>query len=117
LQTLSDLRQKERNVRIIKQSDETKEAVTKEFVSFQIALHDLLEANEDIINNPEQLAKFINSDNFKIDKQFKSITKEDILDDDVALLHFIAGVGAIDPKVFYSNLAESMSGRKLPITV
>lgn len=117
LQTLSDLRQKERNVRIIKQSDETKEAITKEFISFQIALHDLLKANEDIINNPEQLAKFINSDNFKINKQFKSITKEDILDDDVALLHFIAGVGAIDPKVFYSNLAESMSGRKLPITV
>jgi len=42
---------------------------------------------------------------------------EDKYNDNVSLLWYIASVGALDPKIYYSNLRESYTRRKLPSAI
>lgn len=119
LSNLNNIIEQKVQDRITNQDDKVKDEVRQEYIQFKLALHDFLKANEENISDPKKLLSLARSFSTLEGNNFSAITLKDELNDDIALYYYIASIGALDPRVYYSNLKKSLSGQRqhLPVVV
>ena len=117
LETYIGLKEQEVGKRLEGHDNETFEKVTKELISFELALYKFFQANKDNLSDINKLSTFINKTNFKYTSSIDAIKNQDKLADDHAMIWYLASIAALDPEVFYSNLKESLHSNRLPVAL
>ena len=79
-------------------------------------IHDFFKANQDKINNQEELAKLLNPENLSLlDSQKETLTEHTKQMDGHILVSLLAALSAIDPTAFYANYKDQIKDDIAPI--
>lgn len=100
---------------------EVKHQGRREFFQVLKAFNTFFKRNKAIVDSPKKLSYLINYENFKNLgaelENYKAITQDEAPVDDMALLTILKSAAALDPSVFWSNLAKNYPKNRLPVEV
>lgn len=96
--------------------EEDQVTLEKEYISMLQGIHDFFAANQDKVDNVDELAKLLNPNNFDLtDEQVQTLTENTTQMDGHVLISFLAAVSAINPTDFYANYKEQIKAGIAPI--